>query len=162
MQLCYRSPEDRRNANTACNANDKRAAYRSTQRKHGLQRKWQAWSRALPIENVTISIQTISDFHSHSNRYQCYLFTLMLPLQVLNQTPPEFDAFRGSHLHDAQWPSDHPIVNYDISITKNLVPVLVGRTQQMHYWRRISLFSSELTYVKTVVTLRLDQWPMVW
>jgi hypothetical protein len=24
----------------------------------------------------------------------------MLPLQVLNQMPPEFDAFHGSHLRD--------------------------------------------------------------
>jgi hypothetical protein len=81
-------------------ANNKRVAYRSTQRKHGLQRKRQVWPHALPIENVTISIQTISAFHSRGNRYQCYLFTLMLPLQVLNQMPPEFDVFRGSHLHD--------------------------------------------------------------
>ena len=88
MQLCYRS------------RGSESATYRSTQRKHGLQRKQQVWSHALPIENVTISIQTISAFHSHGNRYQCYLFTLMLPLQVVNQTPPEFDAFRGSHLHD--------------------------------------------------------------
>jgi hypothetical protein len=93
-------PADRRNANMVCNANDKRAAYRSTQCKHGLQRKRLARPHALPMENVTISIQTISTFHSHGNRYQCYLFTLMLPLQVLNQTPPKFNALRGSHLHD--------------------------------------------------------------
>jgi hypothetical protein len=93
-------PADRRDANTTCNPNDKRAANRSTQRKHGLQRKRQARPHTLHIENVTISIQTIGAFHSHGNRYQCYLFTLMLPLQVLNQTPPEFDVFRGSHLND--------------------------------------------------------------
>jgi hypothetical protein len=93
-QMASTWPIDRRNTNTACNANDKRAAYRSTQHKHGLQHKRQARPHALPMENITISIQTISAVYSHSNRYQCYLFTLMLPLQVLNRTPPEFDAFR--------------------------------------------------------------------
>jgi hypothetical protein len=100
MQLCYRS---RGSESVAC---------RSTQRKHGLQRTRQA--RGLQIDATQTAsaatrtvhrkryhiYQTISAFHSHDNRYQFYLFTLMLSLQVLNQTPPEFDAFRGSHLHD--------------------------------------------------------------
>ena len=72
-QMASTWPIDRRNTNTAYNANDKRAAYRSTQHKHGLQHKRQARPHALPMENITISIQTISAFYSHSNRYQCYL-----------------------------------------------------------------------------------------
>jgi hypothetical protein len=67
-------PADRRNTNTTCNTNGKHVAYRSTQHKHGLQRKRQARGLQIDATQTRPATQTASAAArtAHGKHYHIY------------------------------------------------------------------------------------------